>query len=211
MRALGRSSESLCGVFSQRCDHRNVLGTHFTQWNSLSQDGYWRGDMIARLFADAVKPEVADGEVVTQWVDTVDEMPAIANGEPTLVHDRFSGRAAMRFDASNGIDLFRIDKAANPLVDAEDFSVAVAFATIGPARGNGMPWFAGSGLVDANTLGLGQDWGVTLTEDGQASAGLGSGGAVTTSIQTQQQSLDDGQLHSLVMTRQGGFARIVCR
>ena len=162
------------------------------------------GDMIARLFADAVKPEVADGEVVAQWVDTVDGMPAIANGEPTLVHDRFSGRAAMRFDASDGIDLFRIDKAANPLVDAEDFSVLVALATTGPTQGNGMPWFAGTGLVDANTLGLGQDWGLTLTEDGQASAGLGAGGAVTTSIKTQQGSLGDGQLHSIVMTRQGG-------
>ncbi len=162
------------------------------------------GDMVGRLVADDLRPDVGDGAVIEQWVDVVSQESAIASGQPTLIHDRFSGRAAIRFDASDGDDAFRIDKTSSPVVAAEDFSVMVAFATSGPTQGSGMPWFAGTGLVDANTLGLGQDWGMTLTNDGQASAGLGAGGAVTATVKTSQDSLVDGLLHSLVFTRQGG-------
>lgn len=163
------------------------------------------GDLVSRFVADAAKADVADGELVTQWIDSVGSVAAVGSGAPTLIHDRFSGRAAIRFDASDGTDLFRIDKATSPLVEAQDFSVMVAFATSGPTQGGGMPWFAGTGLVDANTQGLGQDWGISLTEDGQASAGMGAGlGVPPTSIKTAQDNLVDGQLHTLALTRQGG-------
>src|SRR5690606_37708112 len=59
-------------------------------------------------------------------------------------------------------------------------------------------------ILDANQLGLGRDWGLSINAAGRLSTGMGSG--LTTPAKTVYSTasgLNDGQMHVAVVTRQG--------
>ena len=134
---------------------------------------------------------------------------ARASGTPNMIHDRFGGRSAIRFDASDGADSFRIELADNPTSEATDFSVAVVFATDQTAEGNDQPWFRNTGLVDANTQAFGYGWGIAITSTGQVTAGMDDGlGRPPTTITTDLANVTDGQLHTVLLTREANSLRL---
>ena len=160
-------------------------------------------DLVAQFMADQLQDQVAHEGVISEWTDTDSQYVARANGAPSLIHDRFGGRSAIRFNPSDGADSFRIDLADNPISEANDFSVLVVFATDQPAVGNDQQWFRNTGLVDANTQAFGYGWGIAITSSGDVSAGMGDGlGKPPTTITTDLANVTDGQLHTVLLTRQ---------
>ena len=81
------------------------------------------GDLIANWNAGSVVTDEAGA--ITSWVDSVGSIDAVPNGNPVLLQDGIGGRAGVRFDSSDGIDLFRVRAAVNPLARVDDFSAAV--------------------------------------------------------------------------------------
>jgi Concanavalin A-like lectin/glucanases superfamily len=81
---------------------------------------------------------------------------------------------------------------------SDDFSIEFWFKST-QGIGTGTAWSQGAGLVDANTSGLNNDFGVCLRSDGVVVAGVGSGGG-DMSI-TSAAGYDDGNWHQVVFTR----------
>ena len=132
------------------------------------------GDLVAHWNADsAVTDETG---AITAWIDSIGSVDAVPDGSPVLLQDGIGGRAAIRFDSSDGIDLFRVRAAVNPLARVDDFSAAIVFETDSQSLvGNNGAWFESTGLVDSNSTGLSTDWGLTINSSGQVAAGLGDG------------------------------------
>ena len=126
--------------------------------------------------------------------------------EPTLVNDVLGGRSVVRFDASDGADGFQIVQTDNPLSNAGDFSIAVVFATSSlDLQGGNEEWHLNTGIVDANSQGFTEDWGITINAAGQVSAGMGDGFLQPAStVYSSAAGLNDGQLHVVIFTRSGG-------
>lgn len=168
---------------------------------TLEKRNLLAGDLIARWLADDLAPpDVEQG--VSAWVDSQSEITAQADGMPQLLANRFGGRSTIRFDPSDGADSFRISKDDNPLPRG-DFSVVVAFATEAAGQGAETEWYHTTGLVDANRLGFSTDWGISLTPSGRIAAGMGAGfGVAPTTVIADSPRLDDGELHTIVLSRQ---------
>ena len=160
------------------------------------------GDLIAHWIADSLNETVDQLQPVTTWLDRVDGDPAVADGTPRLVKDRFGGRSFVRF---HGEDAFEVASAVAPLNDASDFSVTLVFATDEMlTTGNAPDWFQHTALVNSSTLGFGADWGIALDGDGSITTGLGRGpGQPTTSVHSSTTGLNDGALHVVSITRAG--------
>lgn len=203
--------------------HHNSLGT--TQLGSRTKhrkDGYSHRPNLEGLeprrllAADPVARWVADEHVIlndnselAQWLDTVASIPAEVRGTPILLDGVLNGRDTFAFDASDGVDTFVTDKNVNPLAGVEDFSVAVVFATDSNTHvGNNAHWFNNSGLVDSNALGFTADWGLSMNQTGQLSFGMGSGFNKPIQTQYTTNSFNDGNLHTVVVTRGGSEVSI---
>lgn len=163
------------------------------------------GDLFAHWRADDLTSQVADGEAIAAWNDSTDTISALSIGNPTLVSQGLGGRAVVRFTPEDGADGFRIRATSNPFVNKQAFSVAIAFATdASNLQGANAEWFHNTGLVDSNARGFSTDWGITLNANGQVSAGFGAGFlAPTTTVYSTLQGLNDGDLHVVVLTRDG--------
>ena len=164
------------------------------------------GDLVAQWRAEDLSEILSDQAEVTEWVDSVASIQAVAEGQPRLIESALGGRSVIRLDTSDGIDGFKVTALKNPLSGANDFSVAVAFQTASTdLQGGQADWYKNSGLVDANSLGLTKDWGVSINAAGQLSAGMGSGFLrPIENVYSDTVGLNDGQFHVAVMTRSLG-------
>lgn len=115
----------------------------------------WAGDTNGAMFA--------------QW-NLVGSTPTFAvnatlAGTPAVT---FSGDTVLVIDSTG-------DPALNPVAGLNNFSCAVVFKTQAPGTGSsGSPWWQQSGLVNNETGGVVDDWGVTVDAVGQISLGLGN-------------------------------------
>ncbi len=163
------------------------------------------GDLVAHWVADSLNAQHADGAVVAAWEDSVGGLTAVAAGTPMLQQGLRNGRSTVRFDGADGADSFRVAANSHPMNGANDFTVAVVFATLSPGE-NGVTgnWFDHTGLVDASRFGFTTDWGLAFNEAGQVSAGMGVGfGTPVTSVYSAETGLHDGQLHLATFARSG--------
>ncbi|MCP4193349.1 MAG: tandem-95 repeat protein [Planctomycetaceae bacterium] len=194
MRNGGKRFRALSEAFSQLC------------LEQLEQRVLLAADLISHWRAEDLVASLEDGMSAPAWNDRIATTPALQEGTPRLAHGILGGRASMQFDASDGPDGYEVAYLENKLNGANDFSIAVVFATsstqlVGDGTGN---WFQGTGLVDANTLGFGRDWGIAISGNGRISAGMGNGfGHPPTTVHSEQTGLNDGDLHTVVLTRSG--------
>ncbi len=162
------------------------------------------GDLVAHWLADESVSATEDG-VVTEWSDQIGNRSARGIGTPQRVSGELGGRASIRFEAADGADGLQVRSVDNPLAGAGDFSVAVTFVTDSDQLvGTDGQWFQNTGLVDANALGLSEDWGISLNAAGQISTGMGDGFAQPQrTMYSSASGVNDGALHTVVVTRQG--------
>ena len=152
--------------------------------------------------ADTLDGSHEDGQVISRWTDATGGAEAVASGSPVLAKDVFSGRSVVRFNTADGADSFAVPEANHPMSGADDFSVAVVFATSSlDLQGDTNKWFNGTGLVTANRLGWTTDWGITLNAAGQV--GAGTGAEPVRSVFSTQTGLNDGQFHLATFTSTG--------
>ena len=166
------------------------------------------GDLVAEWNADLIEG-LEDGALIESWADTSGGREAARNGTPTLAVGAIGGRNAVAFDPSDGADSLDVSAANSPLSLADDFSLSVVFKTQGPTAGANGDWFQNTGIVDANQLGLGRDWGLTINSAGQLSSGMTGGfGQPRETVYSTESSLNDGETHIAVVTRSGGTLSI---
>ena len=163
------------------------------------------GDLSAHWLADDLAGEVTDGAAIAAWTDSVANLESTGSGAPILVTNQLGGRAFVRFQSGDGADSFFLDGDQNPLSGADDFSVVVVFRTASQdLAGGNEQWFQNTGIVDANLMGFGHDWGLSVNATGQLATGLGAGlGIDPTTVYSTASGLNDGQLHVAVVTRTG--------
>ena len=163
------------------------------------------GDLVGHWRAHDLTPTYEDNQTVEVWSDAVQQSEASREGTPVLVKNQFGGRSVVRFDADDGGDAFSIAREENPLSEAADYSVVVAFATdSNDLVGGTSEWFNNTGLVDASTRGFSKDWGVTINANGQIGFGQGvSLSQPSRTVYSSASGLNDGQLHIITVTRQG--------
>ena len=163
------------------------------------------GDLVGHWLAEDLAGTATPDMPVDNWADKTSGIVAtLGGGTPTFVPNQIGGRGVIRFDASDGTDYLKVDKAVSPMTGANDYSVIVAFATIGPTVGGNGDWFESTGLVDANGQNFGEGWGVTLNATGQVGAGMEDGfGGVSKSVYSSAGGLADGELHIATVTRSG--------
>ena len=164
------------------------------------------GDLIGHWLAQDLSDAYDDGQVVTEWVDRVAQIPAQSSGSPTFETNSLGGRATIGFDASDARDWFEISKEVSPVSNANDFSIAVLFSTSDDQLiGTTSNWYDGSSIVHANQRGFNKDWGIALNANGQATGGIGkSFQDPSTSVFSDDNALNDGESHLVVFTRSGG-------
>ncbi len=157
------------------------------------------GDLIAHWHAEDLVPT---DETVLVWSDRTSEIVATALDAPVISHG-IHHRTTVEFPS--GPDSFVVPQADNPLNDAGDFSVSVAFRTSTPQQGaidaSGQ-WYQLSGLVDANSLGLARGWGISVGATGQIATGIEGGlGEQPVTLISQEAGLHDGRIHVATLTR----------
>ena len=163
------------------------------------------GDLVGHWRADDLNAVVDDQAVVSTWTDVVGGVEASRTGTPVLAKGSVGGRSAVRFENSDGPDGLMIPSSISPLLDETDFSVVATFATSSTDLvGGTAAWLNNSGLVDANNLNFGQDWGLTMNPDGALSVGMGLGAPfASTTAYSDVSGLNDGQFHVATLTRDG--------
>lgn len=163
------------------------------------------GDLVSHWQADSIN--LQDGETVVEWKNEInDSLATLDTGTPTFVANAYGGRAAVRFDAADGDDdVLMVANSHNPVGGQDDYSVAVVFATSSNALVGGTGhWYENTGIVDANTLGFSADWGVSINASGQVGTGMGAGfGLPVKSVHSNETGLNNGELHTAVVTRSG--------
>ena len=163
-------------------------------------------DLIAHWQADSLNESLPDNGVVTAWTDSVNAIEARADGEPKLAKGQFGGRSTIVFDPSDGDDGLSLRPQESPMTGLADFTVIVSFATDSQELVGGQgEWFDNTGLVDANTLGFSNDWGISINAQGQLSVGLGGGfGVEPASLYSTASGLNDGNQHTAAFVKRGG-------
>ena len=176
-------------------------------WNveSLEARMLLAGDLVAHWNANDLIDSVQHGEAVSSWTDRINQIEAKAGGNPLLQEDAIGGRPVVQFDASDQKDWFEVEAANNPLTSANDFSVAITFATTTTdLTGARNIWHQGTGLVHSNRFGFAKDWGITLNSDGNASTGISGGFGQSVTSVFGNTALNDGSAHVVMMTRSAG-------
>ncbi|MBN02069.1 MAG: hypothetical protein CMJ77_23430 [Planctomycetaceae bacterium] len=161
------------------------------------------GDLVGHWVADDISTQPDER---LSWSDRVGEIIASRSvGSPVVAESALGGRDVVRFDASDSGDMLEVPVNANPLSQANDFSVIVAFATAAnDLTGGNAEWYQNTGLVNSNTLGFSPDWGISLNAAGQAAFGTGVGlGQPSPTVYSTASGLNDGQLHVISATRSG--------
>ena len=162
------------------------------------------GDLVAHWQAESLN-SLDDGALVASWTDSVGGTVAASfDGQPTLAKGAIGGRSAVRFTASDGIDSLKVGQAESPMSDRGDFSMAVVFSTSSSSlQGGNGDWFDNTGIVDANTLGFGKDWGLTINAAGEVSVGMATGFLQPKETIYSDTSSNDGEPHFAIWTRSG--------
>ena len=161
-------------------------------------------NIVGHWTADDLNAELNSGDAIPAWIDSVVNIEATAEGQPRLIKGTFNGHSVVRFDPTDGVDdTLRIPSAISPLGGADDFTIAVVFASSSEAlRGDSSTdWFLTTGIVDASLAGLFNDWGLAINGEGQVVAGLGR---PKISQPSTQKGWNDGGAHVAVYTRHGG-------
>ncbi len=168
------------------------------------------GDLIAQWLAEDLSSSLNNDEAISAWTDSVSGLEANAIGEPRLAENVLGGRSTVRFAPQDGADGFRVRAGVNPLVWADDFTVAVTFATdSNELQGENEQWYLNSGLIDSNAQGFSTDWGISINASGQVAAGLGAGFLKpTATLYSSASGLNDGQLQVVVMSRAAESLRL---
>ncbi|MCA9151513.1 MAG: tandem-95 repeat protein, partial [Planctomycetales bacterium] len=150
---------------------------------------------------------MSDNEPLAAWQDQTSGIIAQAIGSPTFRQDAFGGRAAIRFD---GASSFRVDQRTSPMSGIADFTIAIVFATSSPELvGTNGAWFQNTGLLDANSLGFAQDWGISINAAGRLATGMGGGfGQPAQTVYSSSDGWNDGELHVAVVARTGSHLAI---
>ena len=174
---------------SEQLEHRTLLAA----------------DMVAHWRAQDFVANTADGSIVEEWVDSIGGVVGVGSGVPVLSHTAVGGRAGIQFDSADGPDLIGIPSSSSPLRNAKDFSIAVVFSTSsGNLDGGNDEWFKNSAIVDSSSLGFAIDWGISINQVGQVSAGLGSGfGSPPRTLYSPVAGLNDGETHVAILSRAG--------
>lgn len=162
------------------------------------------GDLVSHWTADSLN-EMENETVLSAWTDQAGSLEASATGSPVLIKGAINGRSAVRFDPADGVDGLLLTSNQNPLSGAGDFSVSTVFRSSSTNLvGSDGNWFENSGLVDANQLGFGRDWGLSINSQGQISTGMSAGfNSPITNVYSSATGLNDGQEHTVVITRSG--------
>jgi GH43 family beta-xylosidase len=174
----------------------------------LAQSNYFKGDLDEIRFYDGVLPGDAIAalaspapRIVAQYDfegNVLDATPyrheAEPVGTPTFAAGRDGGQA-VQFDGNSGLTI--------PASVAGDFSLSCWVKTT--ASGDGPQWYRGLGILDGEVNGVSSDFGLALVGS-KAAFGVGNPDATLTS----SASINDGNWHHLVVTRQNtsGEARI---
>ena len=162
------------------------------------------GDLVAHWRAQDLIETVSDGAEVETWIDSVGQREASKAGSPTLHHTSVGARAAIRFDPTDGNDLFKVSGDDNPVRDTNDFSVSVVFATSATNQRDGDDWFRNTGIVDSNSLGFSEDWGIALNSNGDVLAGTSDGFLKPTrTVKSDGVTANDGQTHIATFVKSG--------
>jgi hypothetical protein len=201
-----RSSHSSNRRSARRTGRGTLFAPRRPHFETLEAKSLLAGDLTAHWVADSLTAANPQGGPIGVWTDSQASIPATSAGQPILVPNQIGGRAVLRFDPSNGIDNFFVDSTVNPLSRANDFSVTVAFRTDSSSLvGTNGPWFNNTALVDANQLGFGRDWGLTINAAGQISSGISGGFASPpATAYSEAIGLNNGELHVATFTRQAG-------
>lgn len=171
---------------------RNACGdSTFAGPNASVADGVAR--FVGHYIADDLATIGWDGDPVSTWSDLSGAgntaSQATSSRFPTLIEGDFgpNGTAAVRFD---GVD----DQLVLPPVLSSDFTIAVVFRGLAsdPAAVN---WWQAAGLVDAETSGVVDDFGLAF--NGRIIGGTGN---PDTSVRSGAACGDDAP-HVAVMTR----------
>ena len=199
----GEFMARFCCWYALKGSHARRKWRHHSALESLETRQLLAGDLTGHWVAEDLAAALADGERVASWTDRVAGITATSLGEPQLAHRALNQSASVRFQRSDGIDTLTVPAASSPLSGASDFSLAVVFATESQNLNGGTNvWFLNTGLVDGTGFfGTTADWGLVLTAAGQVGAGLG---APVSSLYSTRDSLNDGQPHVAIYTRQAG-------
>ncbi|MEZ6121292.1 MAG: Ig-like domain-containing protein [Pirellulaceae bacterium] len=168
------------------------------------------GDLVAHWESQVVADQLENGAVISEWTDSVSGIVASAEGAPTLEEIALGGRPAIRLDPADSPDWFLVTSVDSPFRNIGDYTLAVVFATsssnLQGAEGN---WFQNTAIVDANSQGLANDWGLSINANGRLAAGLGNGFlANPTNVYSQETGLNDGQTHLAIVRRTGNNVAI---
>ena len=156
-------------------------------------------DLVAQWSADDLVADHSDGQTIASWSDTISGRQASGQGNPTLRHAAWQGRATVAFDSSDSLDAFVVQAADSPIQDVDEFTAVVVFGTDSTnLTGTAAPWFANTGLLDANQQGKVADWGIALSGEAQLTAGVG---LPTTTLSSKQVNLNDGQPHAAIFVQ----------
>ena len=121
------------------------------------------------LYADAGVS--ADGsENVSQWLDESANANSATQGtsgiQPQVVPNSIEGHSVVHFDDSSTY-------LSMPPCIADDFTMIVVFRS-SMGSGAGPDWFAAGGIVDAETSGVVNDFGMSLDPQGDILTGIGN-------------------------------------
>ncbi|MFT3786209.1 MAG: lamin tail domain-containing protein [Tepidisphaeraceae bacterium] len=144
---------------------------------------------------------LANNATISTWTDSVNGKNATASGSPKYIASGINGKPVVRFTPSDGNDLLRVAANANPISNAEDFSIVVVFKA-NSGTGTQSQWYNNAGIVDAEVSGSTNDWGLSITSNsngGRVGAGIG---APDTTVYNSTNLI--GSAHVAVMTRKGG-------
>lgn len=188
---------------------RTSMSSFLPQCELLEERRFLAADLKAHWSADDLSVTLKDGAAVTTWVDRVAGATATSSGSPVWVENALGNRAAVRFDPADGNDFLTVANTSSPMSGAGDFTLTVAFATFSTAlAGQNGDWFMNTGIVDANRLAFGADWGLSINSQGQVAGGLGNGNGTTQTVYSTEKGLNDGQVHVVSLSRSGATLSI---
>ncbi|MCP4192926.1 MAG: tandem-95 repeat protein [Planctomycetaceae bacterium] len=201
-------SQILCAGASRKsgaASRSTRIRSYRCQTETLETRQLLAGDLVGQWVAENL--EIPNGAEVQAWPDEINQVPAGRSlGSVKLAANQLGGRSVMRFDAAEGGDNLIISSFDNPLAAADDFSIVIAFSTDATdLMGGNDEWFKNTGLVDSNSLGFGDDWGLSINATGQVAFGMSGGftGVSPRTVYSSVNGLNDGQLHIATATRKG--------
>lgn len=159
----------------------------------------WRASDLAAL---------DNGDAVGSWTSLSNRIATAPVGSQPILQKSAtpSGSPVVHFDHN------RMTVPSCPVAGRDAFSLVVVFKADELGVDEGTGWSTKSGIVDANEVGITNDWGFSIRETGYVSFGTGKvgGGDYTVYLDNQPTypSMVDGRYHVVVNTWGGGSQRM---